>query len=132
MLKAAARREFDLLAAWSVDRLGRSLQDLIATLNELHAAGVDLFLHQQALDTTTPAGRAMFGMLGVFSEFERSIIQERVKAGLARAKANGKRLGRKPVPPRVVGFRPPPPGCRRQPTASRQDLWRVAGDGGED
>jgi DNA invertase Pin-like site-specific DNA recombinase len=77
-----------------VDRLGRSLQDLVATLGELRAAGVNLFLHQQALDTTTPSGRAMFGMLSVFAEFERAMIQERVKAGLARARANGKRLGR--------------------------------------
>jgi DNA invertase Pin-like site-specific DNA recombinase len=77
-----------------VDRLGRSLQDLVSTLGELRAAGVDLFLHQQALDTTTPSGRAMFGMLSVFAEFERAMIQERVKAGLARARSNGKRLGR--------------------------------------
>ncbi len=64
LLKDAARREFDLIAAWSVDRLGRSLQDLVAFLEEVHALGVNLYLHQQALDTTTPSGRAMFGMLG--------------------------------------------------------------------
>ena len=92
--KAAARREFDVVMAWSVDRLGRSLQDLVAFLSELHAAGVDLFLHQQGIDTTSPGGKAMFQMLGVFSEFERSIIQERVRAGLRRAVAKGKRLGR--------------------------------------
>jgi hypothetical protein len=80
--------------AWSVDRLGRSLQDLVSFLSEIHAAGVDLFLHQQGIDTTTPGGKAMFQMLGVFAEFERSIIQERVRAGLRRAKAEGKRLGR--------------------------------------
>jgi DNA invertase Pin-like site-specific DNA recombinase len=80
--------------AWSVDRLGRSLQDLVSFLSEIHAAGVDLFLHQQGVDTTTPGGKAMFQMLGVFAEFERSIIQERVRAGLRRAKAEGKRLGR--------------------------------------
>jgi DNA invertase Pin-like site-specific DNA recombinase len=68
--------------AWNVDRLGRSLKDLVAFLSELHALGVDLFLHQQGLDTTTPAGKAMFQMLGVFAELERSIIQERVRAGL--------------------------------------------------
>jgi DNA invertase Pin-like site-specific DNA recombinase len=72
--------------AWNVDRLGRSLKDLVAFLSELHALGIDLFLHQQGLDTTTPAGKAMFQMLGVFAEFERSIIQERVRAGLQRAK----------------------------------------------
>jgi DNA invertase Pin-like site-specific DNA recombinase len=96
--KAAARREFDIVMAWSVDRLGRSLQDLVAFLSEIRAAGVDLFLHQQALDTTTPAGKALFQMMGVFAEFERSMIQERVRAGLRRAKEEGKRLGR-PRPP---------------------------------
>ena len=79
LLKAAARREFDVLAAWSVDRLGRSLQDLIATLNELHALGCDLYLHQQAVDTTTPAGRALFQMMGVFAEFERAMIVKSLK-----------------------------------------------------
>ena len=83
-----------MLAAWSVDRLGRSVQDLVAALQELRGAGVDLFLHQQALDTSTPSGRAMFQMLGIFSEFERAIIVERVNSGLARAKAAGTRLGR--------------------------------------
>lgn len=99
MLKDAAKGDFRLVAAWSVDRLGRSLQDLIGFLNELQALGVDLFLHQQALDTSVPSGKAMFQMLGVFSEFERSLIQHRIKAGLERAKGQGKRLGRKPIPP---------------------------------
>jgi len=94
VLNGVARKEFDLVAAWSVDRLGRSLQHLIGFLNELHAKKVDLYLHQQGIDTTTPAGRAMFSMLGVFGEFERSMIQERVKAGLKRAVAQGKVLGR--------------------------------------
>ena len=94
MLKAVARREVDLVMAWSVDRLGRSLVDLLATLQELHAKEVDLYLHQQGLDTSTPSGRAMFGMMGVFAEFERSMIQERVKAGLARARDEGVTLGR--------------------------------------
>ena len=94
MLKAVARREVDLVMAWSVDRLGRSLVDLLATLQELHAKEVDLYLHQQGLDTSTPSGRAMFGMMGVFAEFERAMIQERVKVGLARARAEGVRLGR--------------------------------------
>jgi DNA invertase Pin-like site-specific DNA recombinase len=97
-----ARREFDQVAAWSVDRLGRSLQDLVALLGELHAKSVDLYLHQQGLDTSTPAGKAMFQMLGVFSEFERAMIVERVKAGLSRARAEGKRLGRHPVNKDVV------------------------------
>jgi DNA invertase Pin-like site-specific DNA recombinase len=94
LCKAAARREFDVVMAWSVDRLGRSLQDLVAFLGELHAVGIDLFLHQQGLDTTTPAGKAMFGMMGVFAEFERAMIQERVRAGLRRARDEGKVLGR--------------------------------------
>ena len=94
LLRGAVRREFDLVAAWSVDRLGRSLQDLVGFLTELHGAGVDLYLHQQALDTTTPGGKAMFQMMGVFAEFERSMISERVKAGLARTKAKGTKLGR--------------------------------------
>ena len=86
-----------MVAAWSVDRLGRSLTHLLSFRTELHAKGVDLFLHQQGLDTTTPSGRAMFQMLGVFAEFERAIIRERVMTGLARARAEGKQLGRRPV-----------------------------------
>jgi DNA invertase Pin-like site-specific DNA recombinase len=102
MLKAVNAREFDMVAAWSVDRLGRSLTDLLAILQGLHDKGVDLFLHQQGLDTSTTAGRAMFQMLGVFAEFERGIIRERVLSGLARARAKGTRLGRRPVKPSVV------------------------------
>ncbi|MDF2995108.1 MAG: Resolvase domain [Xanthobacteraceae bacterium] len=94
LLKAVTRHEVDMVAAWSVDRIGRSMPDLVSFLTEVHASGADLYLHQQALDTSTPAGRAMFQMMGVFAEFERAMIQERVKAGLARAKAEGKRLGR--------------------------------------
>ncbi len=96
LLKDAARRRFDVIAAWSVDRLGRSLPHLVSFLEDIHGYGIDLYLHQQGIDTTTPAGKAMFQMLGVFSEFERAMIRERVNAGLARAKANGKRLGRAP------------------------------------
>ena len=94
MLKDAARGKFDMVAAWSVDRLGRSLQDLVTFLSELKSLEVDLYLHKQALDTSTPSGRAMFGMLSVFSEFEREMIVERVRAGIARARAEGKTLGR--------------------------------------
>jgi DNA invertase Pin-like site-specific DNA recombinase len=93
LCKDAARRQFDMVMAWSVE-LGRSLQDLIGFLSELHALGIDLMLHQQGLDTTTPAGKAMFQMMGVFAEFERAMIRERVKAGLERARAQGKTLGR--------------------------------------
>jgi DNA invertase Pin-like site-specific DNA recombinase len=94
LLQGIARKDFDAVAAWSVDRLGRSLQHLLSFLGELKAKGVDLYLHQQGLDTGTPAGKALFQMLGVFSEFERAMIVERVHAGLRRAKAQGKRLGR--------------------------------------
>jgi DNA invertase Pin-like site-specific DNA recombinase len=94
LLRGVARRQFDMVAAWSVDRLGRSLQHLVACLSELQAKKVALYLHQQALDTSTPAGEAMFGMLGVFAQFERAIIQERVRAGLARTRAKGTVLGR--------------------------------------
>jgi DNA invertase Pin-like site-specific DNA recombinase len=94
LLRDAAQRKFDMVMAWSVDRLGRSLQDLVGFLSELHALHIDLFLHQQGLDTTTPGGKAMFQMMGVFAEFERAMIQERVRAGLRRAKSEGKQLGR--------------------------------------
>jgi DNA invertase Pin-like site-specific DNA recombinase len=96
--RAAARREFDIVMAWSVDRLGRSLKDLVNFLDDLRALNVDLFLKTQGIDTTSPSGKAMFGMLSVFADFERSIIQERVRAGLARAKGEGKTLGR----PKIV------------------------------
>jgi DNA invertase Pin-like site-specific DNA recombinase len=101
MLKAVNAREFDLVAAWSVDRLGRSLTDLLGILQSLHDKGVDLFLHQQGLDSSTTAGNAMFQMLDVFAEFERGIIRERVNAGLARAKEKGIKLGRRKVEPSV-------------------------------
>jgi DNA invertase Pin-like site-specific DNA recombinase len=92
LCRDAAKRQFDIVMAWSVDRLGRSLQDLVGFLSELHALRIDLFLHQQGLDTTTPAGKALFHMMGVFAEFERSIIQERVRAGLKRARSEAKGL----------------------------------------
>ena len=97
MCKGVIRKEFDLVMAWSVDRLGRSLQHLVTFLDELHSKKVDLFLHRQGIDTTTPAGKMMFQMLGVFAEFERAMIKERINAGLARAKAQGKTLGRPKV-----------------------------------
>jgi DNA invertase Pin-like site-specific DNA recombinase len=104
LLKAVTARKIDMVAAWSIDRLGRSMQHLVSFLGELQAVGCDLYLHQQALDTSTPSGRAMFQMCGVFAEFERAMIRERINAGLARAKARGVnrkgeplRLGRPPV-----------------------------------
>jgi DNA invertase Pin-like site-specific DNA recombinase len=103
--KDMVRRKFDIVMAWSVDRLGRSLQDLVAFLQQLHGAGVELYLFQQAVDTTTPAGKAMFQMLGVFAEFERSMIVERVRSGMAKAKVSGtksgKPIGRPPIPDHV-------------------------------
>ncbi|MBR0878548.1 recombinase family protein [Bradyrhizobium liaoningense] len=97
LLKDATARRINMIAAWSVDRLGRSLQDLVSFLSDLQALGCNLYLHQQALDTSTPSGRAMFQMCGVFAEFERGMIRERVNAGLARAKERGIKLGRRPV-----------------------------------
>lgn len=94
LMRAVARREIDMVASWAVDRLGRSLQNLVTFLTEINAKGVDLYLHQQALDTSTPSGRAMFGMLSVFADFEREMIISRIKAGLARST---KRSGRPPL-----------------------------------
>jgi DNA invertase Pin-like site-specific DNA recombinase len=94
MLKDAQRRKFDVVMAWSIDRLGRSLIDLLGTIQALEACSVDLYLDQQAIDTTTPAGRLMFQVTGAFAEFERSMIRQRVHAGLKRAVEAGKTLGR--------------------------------------
>ncbi len=94
LMTMVTRKEIDLIACWSVDRLGRSLQHLITFLGEINARGVDLYLHTQGLDTSTPAGRAMFSMLSVFSEFERAILRERIMAGLRRS---SKKSGRPPL-----------------------------------
>ena len=102
MLKDANRRRFDLVMAWSIDRVGRSLSDLLGTIQHLEAVGVDLYLDQQNIDTTTPTGRLLFQITGAFAEFERSIIRARVNLGLSRARAQGKRLGRRPVSADVV------------------------------
>jgi DNA invertase Pin-like site-specific DNA recombinase len=102
MLKDANRRRFDLVVAWSIDRVGRSLSDLLGTIQHLEAVGVDLYLDQQNIDTTTPTGRLLYQITGAFAEFERSMIRSRVNAGLARARAQGKRLGRRPVTEAVV------------------------------
>src|SRR5258706_7163543 len=101
MMKAVNAKQFDMVAAWSVDRLGRSLTDLLGILQELQKKGVDLFLHQQGIDTSTTAGKAMLQMLGVFAEVERGSIRERVNACLARARAKGTKLGRRRVEPKV-------------------------------
>ena len=99
LLRAVARREFDVVAAWSVDRLGRSLQDLVGFLSDLQAKKVDLYLHQQALDTSTPSGKAMFGMLSVFAEFEADLIRMRTREGMRIAKENGRLRGKQPKLP---------------------------------
>jgi DNA invertase Pin-like site-specific DNA recombinase len=101
LCRDAAKRQFEMIMAWSVDRLGRSLQDLVAFLGEIHALRIDLYLHQQGIDTRTPAGKAMFQMMGVFAEFERTMIQERVRAGLRRAVDKGKQLGRPRIDPKL-------------------------------
>jgi DNA invertase Pin-like site-specific DNA recombinase len=101
LLKAVARRDIDMVASWSVDRLGRSLQHLAPFLCDLQAKGVDLFLLRQGLDTSTPSGRAMFQMLGVFAEFEASMIRERVRSGVARARRNGTKSGKPIGRPRI-------------------------------
>ena len=94
LLDAARRREIDLVLVWRLDRWGRSVTDLLATLQELEHFGVGFVSLSEALDLTTPAGRAMAGLLAIFAEFERDILRERTRAGLAHARANGKRLGR--------------------------------------
>jgi DNA invertase Pin-like site-specific DNA recombinase len=94
LLKDASRGRFDVVLAWALDRLGRSLLDLLDTLSELESLGVALVLHQQAIDTTTPAGRMFFQVTGAFAEFERAMIRSRITAGLERARARGVRLGR--------------------------------------
>jgi DNA invertase Pin-like site-specific DNA recombinase len=102
LMKGVSRRDFDMVLAWSVDRLGRSLTGLLELLTELHAKHVDLYLHQQGLDTSTPSGKAMFQMMGVFAEFERSMIRERVLAGMSRAAASGTRSGKPVGRPRLA------------------------------
>ena len=97
MLKAATQRKFDLVMCWSIDRLGRSLQNLVEILNELQSLKVDLMFLQQGLDTSSASGRMMFSVFGALAEFERNLIRERVCSGLARAKRNGVKLGRPSV-----------------------------------
>jgi DNA invertase Pin-like site-specific DNA recombinase len=101
MLTAVTKREVDQVLCWSVDRLGRSLTDLVSTMDTINSVGANLYIHTQGLDTNTPVGRAMFEMVGVFAQFERSLIVERVNAGLAVAKAKGVTLGRPRVKERL-------------------------------
>jgi len=94
ILEAARRREIDIVLVWRLDRWGRSVTDLLVTLQELEQLGVGFVSLTEALDLTTPGGRAMAGLLAIFAEFEREVLRERTKAGLAHARASGKRLGR--------------------------------------
>ena len=106
MLKHAQRHRFDVVMVWAIDRIGRSLIDLLGTIQHLEACGVDLYLDQQAIDTTTPSGKLMFQVTGAFAEFERAMIRQRIHAGLKRAVANGKTLGR-PLTRRSKRLGPP-------------------------
>ena len=94
LMKSATQRKFDMVMCWSIDRLGRSLQNLVEILNELQAMKIDLFFLQQGMDTTTPSGRMIFSVFGAIGEFERNLIRERVIAGQKRAVANGVKMGR--------------------------------------
>ena len=95
LIKGAVRKEFDIILVWDVSRLGRSLKHLVSFLEDIQSANCDLYIHQSGIDTTTASGKMMFQLLGVFSEFERSMIRERVIAGQQRAKSEGKHIGRK-------------------------------------
>src|SRR5215831_16625341 len=101
MLRDASRGKFDVVMAWAIDRVGRSLIDLLGTIQHLEACGVDLYLDQQNIDTTTPMGKLIFQITGAFAEFERSMIRQRINAGLKRALAQGKTLGRPQIAPEV-------------------------------
>jgi DNA invertase Pin-like site-specific DNA recombinase len=99
LFKDASRRKFDVVMAWAIDRMGRSLGDLIDTIEHIEAAGVDLYLDQQNLDTTTPAGKLLFHVIGAFAEFERSTLSQSIRAGIARARVEGRRPGRPRIDP---------------------------------
>lgn len=94
LMKAVVRKEFDMVAIWSIDRLARSTLDLFRIMLEFQQKGVELYVHKQAIDTSTPSGRMMWQMLGVFAEFEKEVIKERVKSGIESAREKGVRLGR--------------------------------------
>jgi len=94
LLKRATRREFDLIMVWAIDRLGRSIQHLVGFMNEIQSMGVDLYVHQQAIDTTTPSGRMIFSIFSALGEYERELIRERIIAGQKRARAKGVKIGR--------------------------------------
>jgi len=125
LLEAARRREIDLVLVWRLDRWGRSVTDLLATLQELEHLGVGFVSLTEASDLTTPAGRAMAGLLAIFAEFERGILRERTRAGLAQARQNGKRLGR-PQPRHATPLKSG--NCTAQASANPRlpVVWRSA------
>ncbi len=102
LMKDATRRRFDIVAAWSIDRMGRSVHTVSAIMADLEALGIGQYYQQQAIDTTTPSGKAMVQMCAVFAEFERGMMQERIKAGIDRARANGTKSGKPIGRPRVL------------------------------
>lgn len=124
LCEAVGRREIDVIAAWSVDRLSRSLKDLISFVEELQAKKVDLYLHTQGIDTATPAGKMMFQIIGVFAEFERTMIRERIMGGLARARAEGKVMGRPQTSPEKEK-------CIRQALQMGMSYRKAAAAGGD-
>jgi DNA invertase Pin-like site-specific DNA recombinase len=106
MLKDAQKGKFDIVMAWAIDRVGRSLSDLLDTIQHLEACGVDLYLDQQNIDTTTPMGKLIFQITGAFAEFERSMIRQRINLGLERARKHGTKseapIGRAPIDPKLA------------------------------
>src|SRR5215216_2639840 len=99
MLEAARRRRFDVLLVWRYDRFARSMQELVNALSEFESLGIDFISYSEGADTTTPQGKLLFGIMASLAEFERSLIAERVKAGMQHAKARGKHTGRPALPP---------------------------------
>lgn len=94
LLRRATRREFDLIMVWAIDRLGRSIQHLVGFMNEIQSLNVDLYVHQQAIDTTTPSGRMTFSIFSALGEYERELMRERIMAGQRRARSQGVKIGR--------------------------------------
>jgi DNA invertase Pin-like site-specific DNA recombinase len=130
LLKDASRRRFDVVMVWAIDRLGRSLIDLLGSIQHLEACGVDLYLDQQAIDTTTPSGKLLFQMTGAFAEFERSMIRQRVRAGLSAIKAKLERDGKFLSKAGVVRRRLGRPGAEPEKIEfARQELAKGTGIG---
>ena len=128
LLKDASRRKFDVVMAWAIDRLGRSLIDLLGTIQHLEACGVDLYLDQQAIDTTTPAGKLLFQMTGAFAEFERAMIRQRVRAGLRVVREKIEREGKFVSKAGIVRKRLGRPGAEPEKIdLARQELAKGTG-----